>query len=147
MTRLAFSLFALCAACTPNLTTEFVGEWSLSSGQKSENCGPGLQKTSPLAAGTLELTASSTGPDSVRLVWRAFNAGTLQGSCEMTGTATETTRLQLRSRSCSFGSPFSIIDGEITLTESRALNLLWQADVPAGSGTCRQTWDALFVRK
>lgn len=147
MTRLTLSLCALCAACTPNLTTEFVGEWALSSGQKSEDCGPGLQKNSPLAAGTLELTAASTGHDSMRLVWRAFYAGTLQGSCEMTATATETTRLQLLARSCSFGSPFSVIDGEITVTESRALNLLWKADVPAGSGTCRQTWDALFVRK
>lgn len=148
MTRSALILAALCAACTPNLTTDFVGEWSLSSGQKQEDCGPGLQKTLPLSPGTIEASIAAESHESVRIAWRSYYLGQLRGSCDMVGTTEDGVRLQLLSRVCAVATPpLSIIDGDLLVTESRALTMRWLADAAAGAGTCRQTWDAVLVRK
>lgn len=127
------------SACGKDLTEEFIGNWTLTSGRFNTTCGS-MQSSADHTAGDITLAITSKDRSTLSIAAGLADQGIRAGTCDLTATAVNETFARLEASACQINmSSYNVIDGTLTLSSNRAMTLNLVAEYPAPVGTCRQT--------
>lgn len=142
-------LFLTLAACSPDLTKNFVGEWSVTTGMLYDQCPPPQLSGSTMhnpGDTTLSIAASDHETLTVKLGFHKPGDPSVP-TCELVAIATTDTSAGFQAKSCILaGTRYDILEGSLGVTQSGALLLDYNA-VVGNKDTCQRTESATFVPK
>lgn len=123
--------------CGGDLTTEFIGNWSLTAGSGSVMC-----TTSNSAythdAGDITLVIGKLDDASLAITMGFYSKGMNAGFCDLTAKVTSSTAATLNAKACSLrGGSYNISQGTLVLSANRSL-MFTHAATGIGNPPCTQ---------